>query len=62
MLTARDALEHKLSGFDSGADDYMTKPFALQGLEARITDAGAARQGSRAACCRLPISASTSTR
>jgi CheY-like chemotaxis protein len=24
MLTARDALEHKLSGFDSGADDYMT--------------------------------------
>jgi len=37
MLTARDALEHKLSGFDSGADDYMTKPFALQELEARIT-------------------------
>ena len=37
MLTARDALEHKLSGFDSGADDYMPKPFALQELEARIT-------------------------
>lgn len=37
MLTARDALEHKLSGFDSGADDYMTKPFALQELEARLT-------------------------
>ena len=37
MLTARDALEHKLSGFDSGADDYMTKPFALLELEARIT-------------------------
>src|SRR3982750_1977890 len=37
MLTARDALDHKLSGFDSGADDYMTKPFALQELEARIT-------------------------
>jgi DNA-binding response OmpR family regulator len=36
MLTARDALEHKLSGFDSGADDYMTKPFALQELEARL--------------------------
>jgi len=37
MLTARDALDHKLSGFDSGADDYMTKPFALQELEARLT-------------------------
>jgi DNA-binding response OmpR family regulator len=37
MLTARDALDHKLSGFDSGADDYMTKPFALQELEARLS-------------------------
>ena len=36
MLTARDALEQKLSGFDSGADDYMVKPFALQELAARI--------------------------
>ncbi len=36
MLTARDALEHKLSGFQSGADDYMVKPFALQELEARL--------------------------
>jgi DNA-binding response OmpR family regulator len=36
MLTARDSLEHKLSGFDSGADDYMTKPFALQELAARL--------------------------
>ncbi len=29
MLTARDALEDKLSGFSHGADDYLTKPFAL---------------------------------
>ena len=36
MLTARDALEQKLTGFDSGADDYMVKPFALQELEARL--------------------------
>ncbi|MFC5739983.1 MULTISPECIES: response regulator transcription factor [Dyella] len=36
MLTARDSLEHKLTGFDSGADDYMTKPFALQELVARL--------------------------
>ncbi|MEP6941053.1 MAG: response regulator, partial [Rudaea sp.] len=32
MLTARDALDQKLTGFDSGADDYMVKPFALQEL------------------------------
>jgi DNA-binding response OmpR family regulator len=37
MLTARDALEQKLVGFDSGADDYMVKPFALQELEARLS-------------------------
>ena len=36
MLTARDALEQKLAGFESGADDYMTKPFALQELAARL--------------------------
>ena len=36
MLTARDALEQKLTGFDAGADDYMTKPFALQELAARL--------------------------
>ena len=36
MLTARDALEQKLAGFESGADDYLVKPFALQELEARL--------------------------
>lgn len=36
MLTARDTLEDKLLGFDSGADDYLVKPFALKELEARI--------------------------
>ncbi len=36
MLTARDTLEDKLSGFDQGADDYMVKPFELQELLARI--------------------------
>jgi DNA-binding response OmpR family regulator len=36
MLTARDALPQKLAGFETGADDYMVKPFALQELEARI--------------------------
>jgi DNA-binding response OmpR family regulator len=33
MLTARDSLDSKLSGFDSGADDYLVKPFALQEVE-----------------------------
>lgn len=36
MLTARDTLGDKLSGFEAGADDYLVKPFALQELYARI--------------------------
>lgn len=36
MLTARDTLDNKLAGFDSGADDYLIKPFALQEVEARL--------------------------
>ncbi|HED16064.1 MAG TPA: response regulator transcription factor [Gammaproteobacteria bacterium] len=36
MLTARDTLEDKLAGFDSGADDYLVKPFALKELYARL--------------------------
>lgn len=36
MLTALDALQDKLSGFEAGADDYLVKPFALEELHARI--------------------------
>ena len=36
MLTARDSLDNKLAGFDSGADDYLIKPFALQEVEMRL--------------------------
>jgi len=36
FLTARDALEDKLTGFDLGAEDYLTKPFELEELSARI--------------------------
>lgn len=36
MLTARDTLEDKILGFESGADDYLVKPFALQELAARL--------------------------
>ena len=36
MLTARDTLQDKLTGFAEGADDYVVKPFAMKELEARI--------------------------
>ncbi|MCE7914045.1 MAG: DNA-binding response regulator [Nitrosomonas sp. PRO4] len=36
MLTARDTLEDKLTGFECGADDYLIKPFALKEVEARL--------------------------
>ena len=36
MLTARDAIENRVAGLDAGADDYVTKPFALEELVARM--------------------------
>lgn len=36
ILTARDALEEKVMGLDSGADDYVTKPYELEELLARV--------------------------
>lgn len=36
MLTARDTLSDKIAGLDSGADDYMVKPFELPELKARV--------------------------
>lgn len=36
ILTARDTIEDRISGLDSGADDYLIKPFALEELNARI--------------------------
>ncbi len=36
MLTAKDEVEDKVNGLDLGADDYITKPFAIQELLARI--------------------------
>lgn len=47
ILSARDAMGDIVMGLDSGADDYLTKPFALDVLHARI----------RALCRRLPVSA-----
>jgi two-component system OmpR family response regulator len=36
MLTARDAVEDRVAGLDSGADDYLTKPFSFAELLARL--------------------------
>ena len=36
MLTARDAVMDKVSGLDAGADDYLTKPYAIEELLSRI--------------------------
>ncbi len=36
LLTARDAIEDRVVGLDSGADDYLVKPFAIEELRARL--------------------------
>ncbi len=47
ILTARDGVEDRIRGLDSGADDYLAKPFALGELEARVR-ALARRRGAAA--------------
>lgn len=51
LLTARDAVMDKVSGLDAGADDYITKPFAIEELLARIRVA-LKRKGSASAATR----------
>lgn len=45
MLTARDTLDDKLKGFESGADGYLVKPFAMREVEARLTALHKRRKG-----------------
>ena len=51
LVTARDAVMDKVSGLDAGADDYITKPFAIEELLARIRVA-LKRKGASAAVSR----------
>ncbi|MFQ9681805.1 MAG: hypothetical protein ACLRZH_18475 [Ruthenibacterium lactatiformans] len=48
MLTAKDSENDKIIGLDAGADDYMTKPFSVLVLCARVRAAAARRRRARA--------------
>ena len=54
MLTARDAVSDRVEGLDAGADDYLTKPFAVAELLARVRALG--RRGPQAASETLQVS------
>ncbi|AIQ69072.1 response regulator transcription factor [Paenibacillus graminis] len=59
MITARDGLSDKINGLDSGADDYIAKPFAIEELLARMRSllrrAGSLCQGQLLVCQDLQL-------
>ena len=57
LLTARDAVVDKVSGLDAGADDYVTKPFAIEELLARIRAALRKRPAAPAEATKLTCGA-----
>jgi two-component system response regulator MprA len=64
MLTARDAVDDRVSGLDAGADDYLVKPFSLDELNARVRALlrrarGDAEQGDRLAYLDLALDLTT---
>ena len=63
MLTARTEVEDRVAGLDAGADDYVTKPFALEELLARVRALPAPDDATRTArSCASPTSSSTRRR
>src|SRR5262245_60772938 len=54
VLTARDTLQDRIVGLDSGADDYLVKPFAFEEVLARIR--ALVRRGRTAEAARLEVS------
>jgi DNA-binding response OmpR family regulator len=55
MLTARDTLSDKVSGFDAGADDYLVKPFSLVELDVRLKALVRRARGGQAASTVLRV-------
>ena len=57
MLTARDTVVDKVTGLDGGADDYMTKPFEIEELLARIRKSlrSAAKEGKLLTACGVTV-------
>ena len=53
ILTARDRWSDKVQGFDAGADDYVTKPFHMEEILARVRAAAAPRRRPRHQRARL---------
>ena len=51
MLTARGEEADRVQGFELGADDYVTKPFGLRELLARIRAARSSSPGRSSTCC-----------
>ena len=51
MLTARDTLDDRLTGFGRGADDYLVKPFAMLELEARVRNLHRRHRGGEVLHC-----------
>lgn len=63
MLTARDAIDDKVLGLTTGADDYLVKPFAFKELLARVSALGRRRHGERSPILRVgPLTIDGSTK
>ena len=55
IMTARDTIDERVRGLDSGADDYLVKPFAFEELHARLRALLRRGQGDAAAALKLKL-------